>query len=299
MQPRNTIVRIPELPPEILKALTPSDDIAINSAHQSVQRLNMLAAKLPSNYHWRFRTLEAFASEQEQMKRTARNVLPFNQLYWEDMLKNCEAYSMMSTWRVVELARSCVWALARHDLVCSALMARSALETTVQYVDFARTISATLERLPEVDVRWNLIISDDLEKYLLKTVFASRREGDDEYYKPTNIVTIINRIAKIDGHAMIGSYYETLCEVAHPNFLGRSLHIVEIRPGSRSGDEIRILAPSQVDLDLSVTRGTVGALSWACATQVTAFALMSTTIHDFLKRFRKLGIRVARHTPGP
>lgn len=233
MEPQKTVARIPDLPPEILKALTPSDDIAINSAHQSVQGLNMLAAKLPSTYHWRFRTVEAFTSEQEEMKRTARNVLPFNQLYWEDMLKNCEAYSMMSTWRVVELARSCVWALARHDLLCSALMARSALETTVQYVDFTRTISATLEGMPKVDVRQNLIISGDLEKYLLKTVFASRREGDEEFYKPTNIVTIINRIAKIDVHEMVGSHYETLCEVAHPNFLGRSLHIVEIRLTTR------------------------------------------------------------------
>ena len=231
--PRKLLLEIPDLPPEILKALTPSDDIAINSAHQSVQGLNMLAAKLPSTYHWRFRTVEAFTSEQEEMKRTARNVLPFNQLYWEDMLKNCEAYSMMSTWRVVELARSCVWALARHDLLCSALMARSALETTVQYVDFTRTISATLEGMPKVDVRQNLIISGDLEKYLLKTVFASRREGDEEFYKPTNIVTIINRIAKIDVHEMVGSHYETLCEVAHPNFLGRSLHIVEIRLTTR------------------------------------------------------------------
>jgi hypothetical protein len=35
-------------------------------------------------------------------------------LYWKDQLANWEAYSILNTLRLVDLARSCIWALARH-----------------------------------------------------------------------------------------------------------------------------------------------------------------------------------------
>jgi hypothetical protein len=46
---------IPKVPEEILKALTPSEDVANNSAHLSIEWLNELASTLPDRYHCRFR----------------------------------------------------------------------------------------------------------------------------------------------------------------------------------------------------------------------------------------------------
>jgi hypothetical protein len=182
---------------------TPSKEMAINSAQLSLQVLNELASKLPDRYRWRFRTEEAFSAEFQELaesQSTTKDFGPLNRLYWEDALKNCEAYSIMMTWRVIELARSCIWALARRDLICGALTARAALESTAQYLDCSRTVSATLEQVPvDVDIRRNAIVSEDLEKFLLRTVFASRRPGDDEIYKPTNILTIVSRIARALG----------------------------------------------------------------------------------------------------
>jgi hypothetical protein len=40
-----------------------------------------------------------------------------NLLYWRDQLGNWEAYSLMNTFRVIDLARSCVWVLGREDTV--------------------------------------------------------------------------------------------------------------------------------------------------------------------------------------
>jgi hypothetical protein len=164
-------------------------------------------------------------------------------------------------------------------------MARSALEGTAQYLDFTRKVHATLKEVPEVDLRRNVIASEDFEKLLLKTVFASRRSGDDEVYKPTNIVTIISRTSKITGQENVAYHYETLCEVAHPNFLGRSVHIHEIIPGSRPGDEVRMLGPGQAPSSSPIMVATVSALSWACGNHVSSFNLMRSTIAGFLKRF--------------
>jgi hypothetical protein len=281
------VALIPEVPAEILKTLTPSEDVAINSARLSIQWLNELASKLPDRYHWRFRNVEAFNAELKEMLPPAKDALPLNRLYWQDALGNCEAYSAMASWRVVELARSCVWALARRDLLCSALMARSALESTAQYVDFARQVNATLEGIPDVDLRKTLNVSREFESLLVKTIFSARRSDTDEIYKPTNILTIIARIAKIPGQQNISSHYEILCEIAHPNFLGRSVHIHEFIPGARPGDELRIIGPGQAGFSLPVMGAIVAALSWACATHVTAFGLMRSTIESFFDRFNR------------
>ena len=143
---------IPEVPAEIISALTPSKHVAINSAQDCIRWLNEMASKLPARYGWRFRTVEAFNAEVAQLRHG--DVEGLNRLYWQDALKNCEAYSMMSTWRLVELARSCVWALARRDLLCAALMARSALESAANFLDsVAGTVAATLEQIGDADFR--------------------------------------------------------------------------------------------------------------------------------------------------
>jgi hypothetical protein len=282
---QQSLALIPQLPEELFRALTPSKHAAINSAQQCIEWLNELASQLPDRYRWHFRTADAFNAEFRELQSRAKDMQPLNRLYWEDALKNCEAYSIMMTWRVVELARSCVWALARHDLICAALTARAALESTAQYVDSSRTVSATLERAPEVDLRQNALVSEDFERFLLKTVFASRKPGDDEIYKPTNILTIVSRIAKSPGQENVLLFYETLCEITHPNFLGRSVHILEVVAGPRPGDEVRILGPGQAPSSSSIVEAMVVGLSWACGTHVSSFGLMLEAIGGFFKRF--------------
>jgi len=97
----------------------------------------------------------------------------------------------MTTWRVVELACSCVWALARRDPLCAALMARSALEGTARYADFARQMNGTLEGVPGVDLWKDHLVSTDFEKLLVKTIFSLKMSDAEEIYKPTNVLTIL------------------------------------------------------------------------------------------------------------
>ncbi len=222
-------------------------------------------------------------------------MLQANRLYWRDQLGCCEAYSILSTWRTIDLARGCIWALARKDVVGAALMARFALENAAQFVDTCRSIAATIvgetEELgkgrlldPSVDFRKNVVMSQDFEDLLLRTLFATRLPGSDEFYKATNIVTIITRISKSPGQESVLKTYELLCEVAHPNFLGKSIYWQDTVPGKRRGDEWRIIGQSAGPSSLPIVEATVSALSWSCGTNVSAFQLLSGTLKVVIAR---------------
>ena len=284
---------VPALPREIWEALLPSENPFVAQANQMIGQLNELGNRLPRRYGWRFRTVAAFQAEQARVAKTSTDALPLNALYWRDMLATCEAYALMSIWRMIDIARGGIWALVRQDLVCAALLARSALESGAQFVDAARTISATigdpLDRTnphnildATTDLRRSVLLCKPLEEYLLKTVFASRLPNAEDFYRPTNIVTIIQRISKSPGQEFVLPTYETLCEVAHPNFLGRSLYVLDVEPGQHEGEEVRTIGPGIGPTAPRIVAPTVAGLAWACGTQVSAFKLMSDTIQAML-----------------
>jgi hypothetical protein len=271
-------VLVPPLPTEVLASVSAQSDAFVSSANDNIEALGKLARLLPARYGWRFKTVEALKAEIIELSHAGGKPADINRLYWMDTLKTCEAYTVMSVWRLVELARAVVWAAARKDLVCAALVSRAALESAVQYVDVARTVSKTLEPIFETDLTRNIGTSKELEEYLLKAVFASKLPQHEQFYNPTNIITILGRIAKIRDMPDITSHYGLLCEVAHPNFLGRSIYLLDSQPGPRDGDEIRIIGLGEGPSSKTILRSTVWALSWASATQVTATELMQSTI---------------------
>lgn len=281
-------VLIPRLPKEVVRRLRASTNSFTVDADQWIEKLNVLGAKLPHRYGWRFRTVDAINEEAKVIASTASDKLALNALYWQDQLGNWEAYSLMNTWRMVDLARSCVWALGRQDAICASLLARSALETAVAFVDSARTVSATIEEAsilnPEIDIRALRAPSQALEDYSLKTIFASRLQDTEVIYEPTNIVTIIKRVAKTKQAAFIFSNYELLCEVAHPNYIGRTLYLQEKELGPWEGNELRTLGPGNGPTWHLLETAVVTALSWSCGAQVSAFELLNQTIHRVMER---------------
>lgn len=286
---------IPRLPKETLRRFMPSDNPFVTDANGMISLLNELSGKLPRRYGWRYRTAEALKIEIAQVASTATDFLPMNTLYWRDQLGNWEAYSLMNTLRVIDLVRSCIWALGRRDAVCASLLARSALETAAAFVDAARMVSATIrgpnpEQTPSlildpaVDLRKTAVISDDLERYSLKTIFASRLPESETIYNPTNIVTIVTRISKSQGQEFVLPTYGVLCEAAHPNFLGRTLYLHDSKPGPWAGNELRTLGSGNGPTEHFIAESVVAALSWACGTQVSAFGLMAETIGSVMGR---------------
>lgn len=284
---------IPRVPKEILRRILPSDNPFVTDVNGIVGRLNELSRTLPRRYGWRYRTVDGMKAEMAEIAATAADVLPMNVLYWRDQLGNWEAYSLMSTLRVIDLVRSCIWALARQDAVCASLLARSALETAAAFVDAARMVTGTIKEGksspildPDVDLCTTLVISEKLEEYSLKTIFASRLPESEIIYNPTNIVTIITRVSKIRAQEFVLPTYSVLCEAAHPNMLGRMLYIHGSEPGPWEGNELRTLGPGNGPTWYLLAESIVAALSWACGTQVSAFNLMAETIGMVMDRLK-------------
>src|SRR5947209_5703857 len=110
---------IPNLPSALRASVAASDNPFVKHAEATIGQLDSLGAKLPKKYGWRYRTAEAFTAELNEVPVDRKSAFACNNLYWRDTLGICEAYSLMTTWRMIELARSCVWALAREDNVCA------------------------------------------------------------------------------------------------------------------------------------------------------------------------------------
>jgi hypothetical protein len=272
---------IPQVPREVLRRILPSENPFVTNVNEKIGVLNVVSAKLPHQYRWRFRTAEAMTSELAQIARG--DCLAVNLLYWRDQLGNWEAYSLMNTFRVIDLARSCVWALGREDTVCASLLARAGLETAAAFLDVARVVAGAIEGGPlldpTVDLGGNIVISEELEQFSLKTIFAVRLPEFEKIYSPTNILTIITRVSElIQGEEFVLSTYEILCEVAHPNMLGRYLYWHGSEPGPREGNEVRVIGPGNGPVSHSLAAHIVAALSWACHNQAVAVGLMHQTI---------------------
>ena len=163
----------------------------------------------------------------------------------------------------------------------AAIVARAVLEGVAQFLDTARTLTATLEQVSTRDLYRQVVTSEELERYLVKTIFASRLPESEDYYNPTNILTVLKRLSKIKGQERILEHYSELCEVAHPNLLGRSVYLTGVRPGARDGDELRIISFSQGPSHIQILGRTLWVLSWALAAQVSSGNLMQSGITSF------------------
>jgi hypothetical protein len=147
-------------------------------------------------------------------------------------------------------------------------MARAALETTAFYVWFQRDmrpgIEAAIGKLKE-GIIFHL---GPLERELQKTLWASRLEEAEKLNNPTNIVTIIDHITKkIPDQEDVGPCYRLLCEVAHPNMLGRSVFLSE-----QNG--LAVISRNRGPSAKAIERASLLGLSWAAGTFPISLAAM-------------------------
>jgi hypothetical protein len=267
---------ISPLPDQLTAQFRPTNFLEIETVNLAIEALNEFAGRLPPRYHWRFRTVEAIAAEMNEAQ--PRTALTLNRIYWQDTLKTCEAYTVMATWRIVDLARNCSSALGRDDYLSATILARSALEATAQFFHSTQTITEALEAIARADFSTHMIAATELEELLLKTVFASRLPTMETFYNPTNILTILRHVSKVKGQEFVQPIHEILSEFTHPNFLGRSLYILDVTPNGRAGDETRTLGLGKGIPANQGAHAVLRALSWACMTHVTSALPLQNSI---------------------
>ena len=104
----------------------------------------------------------------------------------------------------------------------------------------------------------------DLEDKLLKVIHASRLPDQEDFYRPTNITRIIGKIAdKIPEQHIVRNTYSVLCEVAHPNWAGRSIYITDVKPSTIAGHELRTISGQHGPSTNIIVREAITALSWS------------------------------------
>jgi len=247
-----------------------------------VKALNAITASLPAAYGWRFITADNFTKLYEARARGGASIAELNTLYWRDMLATIEANTVMSVWRMVDICQSAFRCIEEDAIVASAILARSALESSVQFVQDARTFAASLEQVMQADLRANIGHSSELEQYLLQTVYASKQADADEIYRPKNILTVLRNIAKIAKDEPLEEQYEILCEVTHPNFLGRSIYVAGAEADPSTGSELRTISPQNGLATERLLRSILWTLSWAIEAQATSTHLVQGAVRDFV-----------------
>jgi hypothetical protein len=272
-------IHIPNLDPKFIRDRNPEGNWWVAQFNENISLLDRLAGNLPKSLNWRHRTVDQLKAETDHLRALGRPLEAYK-LIWQDMLDQIQAFGLLSAWRLLELASSAIWAIRRNDPLCAAIMARSALETSAAYAWFQLRIRPGIDAVIGKDQF--VVDFEQLEIEILKTLWASRLEDAEAFFNPTNIVTIIGHITKkVPDQEDVGVCYGILCEVAHPNMLGRSLFLSE-------RDGVTVISRKRGPSATVIERASLLALSWAAGTlprSLTAMQASCVRIKEDIDRF--------------
>jgi len=99
------------------------EEVFVRDSWKMIDYCFQLDLKMPDTYGWRFSNKEVFKQQIAVIKDPAK----LNRIYWTDQARNIEAYSTTTFWRGVELLRPAIRSLNIHEIVASAVLARSLL----------------------------------------------------------------------------------------------------------------------------------------------------------------------------
>jgi hypothetical protein len=149
------------------------------------------------------------------------SVQEMNQVYWEDMARAVEAYSVMSLWSATELVESICLHSQKDHYNSMAILARSLIELAAYYRYVASYVIGTVKRPPD-SFSEKVILCAELERIVYRAIWGTRLSMESADDKQINILTIISKLAEWTGGTRLKEVYEHLCEVAHPNVLGNA-----------------------------------------------------------------------------
>ncbi len=116
----------------------------VRDSHAMIHYVLSLAMKMPAEYGWRYMNVEVFKG----LAGTTRTSEEFNTIYWLDMLRNFEAYSITVFWRGIEIIKPCIRSLNLNEVVTPAILARSLLEVSASFIENANIIYQAIHKLP-------------------------------------------------------------------------------------------------------------------------------------------------------
>jgi len=251
-------IHIPTLDPKFVEERNPDGNWLIERFNENISLLDKLADNLPRSLPWRIRTGEELKAE--TVSYWTDRPLDAYSLAWQELLDQVQAFGLLSALRLTDLVSSAVWAIRRNDPLCAAIIARAALESSACYAWFQTKMRPGIEGAMGKLTERIIVDFRPLETELLNTLWASRLEDAETFHNPTNIATIVDHITKkIPDQEDVGRCYRLLCEVAHPNMLGRSMFLSE-------QDGQTIISRNRGPTVRVIEHASLLALSWAAGT---------------------------------
>jgi len=108
-------------------------DLFIKESGRMIGYCFELDAKMPDRYGWRFSSLESLKKQAEGI-RTPQDI---NRIYWTDLARNVEAYSVTTYWRGLELLKPAIRSLNVRELITPAVLARALIELSCAFIQNA------------------------------------------------------------------------------------------------------------------------------------------------------------------
>ena len=266
----------PNLEIQFVRENNPKNDHVVAQTSEHIAQFYAMISQMPQRFEWSLLSAEQFAEVIKATRESGASQDALVRRWWDDMLNQCQAFSLLTSWRVFDLTRTTVWSLRRGEILSAALSARAALETVANYSWFQ---SLVRPRFNAVVVSGDKhIILQEIEVELLRTLFASRQNSAEDFYKPLNIVTKIQNITKKMQQTELLPNYELLCEVVHPNMIGSFLYSVE------DGEKM-IISRDIGHSSKVVLPSVLYAVSWSSATLMLSAAALHQSMKAVLDHF--------------
>jgi len=273
------VIAFPQLSESLSAFCAASEDPMVRTAPQWISGCLELDQTLPPQYGWRFSDQEALRKQVSGLKSSTE----FNRVFWTDQARNVEAYSMMSMWRGAELLKPAIRSLNVGELITPSVLARSLLELSTAYLLHANTIEKLFSELtfpPNT-----LVTSQEFEERVVRMIWGTRLGEPEPHLKQTNVLTLIQKLAKNPEAAELLPHYEFLCEIAHPNVIGNNRFWSHVERVNDDGSQTRTLArTANGDHAFEIQSKVLWSLAWSAGSLRNSFTLTHTALNALLSK---------------
>jgi hypothetical protein len=225
------------------------EEICQNGGDAFASRLPSALAKFAQiavtkrSYEFKLLPAKAFIRISESIFRDSRvtsiDYNRINNLFFSHLLRTVEAYEIVTLWRAEVLARGCVNCLNAGLAIPAAISSRSLVELAERYLMAANDVDHYSKQVSWAQFGTHVITPkipiDDkrdeaLENYIERLFWGSRLEERVNSFpgiEERNTLSYIDKLDKISkkrtyGWSIRKDYYDFLCEVAHPNYVGNA-----------------------------------------------------------------------------
>jgi hypothetical protein len=253
----------------------------VRDLDQILEAAASLGSALDRRFQYRQMSAELFAARVREL----RSVREINRFYWHDTASTIKAYTLSSTWRILDLVGQDCVLLNCEGVLGPAILARSLIELTTV---FTQTGGAVRQVVEEAAKAWNekVVASENLERLLGKALHGTRTVPEGDFYRQTNVVTHIQKLSKVGGFEDVIKYYERLCEVAHPNALGNSRFWADGGMPQPDGAVLWSGNPRVANVAVhQIQDDTLWALAWSAANAPAGFRILDEQVRVIARAF--------------